>query len=144
MIWSLTCWGGGCAADGIAEDWALAPGPPGGVTVYSPREERELEANAFAAAFLMPPAELRAGFAAGRMACRAPRIVGASLALERFVRIVAGDAAYTRVGGIVAPAVGQAIGLEAKIVHVMWAVSRNLRPRAVALAAKIRKLLGRQ
>ncbi len=56
---------GGCAADDIDEAWAIAPVVPGGVEVYSPRQEREREANAFAAAFLMPPAELRAGFAAG-------------------------------------------------------------------------------
>ncbi|MDQ2808645.1 MAG: UvrD-helicase domain-containing protein, partial [Chloroflexota bacterium] len=56
---------GGCAADDIDEAWAIAPATPGGVEVYSPRQEREREANAFAAAFLMPPAELRAGFVAG-------------------------------------------------------------------------------
>ena len=56
---------GGCAAEDIDETWAGAPVAPAGVEVYSPRQEREREANAFAAAFLMPPAELRAGFAAG-------------------------------------------------------------------------------
>ena len=56
---------GGCAAEDIDETWAGAPIAPGGVEVYSPRQEREREANAFAAAFLMPPAELRAGFTAG-------------------------------------------------------------------------------
>ncbi|HUS14993.1 MAG TPA: UvrD-helicase domain-containing protein, partial [Chloroflexia bacterium] len=58
--------GGHCTAADIDEE-AAAPllAAPGGVETYSPRQQRELEANAFAAAFLMPAAELRAGFLAG-------------------------------------------------------------------------------
>ncbi len=56
---------GGCAVEDIDEAWAGAPVALGGVEVYSPRQEREREANAFAAAFLMPSTELRAGFVAG-------------------------------------------------------------------------------
>ena len=89
-------------------------------------------------------AHLGAGFAACRMARRAPRIVGASRAFERLVWIVAGDTADARVGGIVAPAVGQAVGLESEVVQIVRPVGRNLRPSAVALAAKIGELLGRQ
>ncbi|HMA33077.1 MAG TPA: ImmA/IrrE family metallo-endopeptidase, partial [Chloroflexia bacterium] len=55
-----------CSAADIDEECtALAPASPVAVETYSPRQQRELEANAFAAAFLMPPAELRAGFLAG-------------------------------------------------------------------------------
>jgi superfamily I DNA/RNA helicase len=56
-----------CAAVDIDEECAALglDGPPGGVETYSPRQQRELEANAFAAACLMPAAELRAGFLAG-------------------------------------------------------------------------------
>jgi superfamily I DNA/RNA helicase/Zn-dependent peptidase ImmA (M78 family) len=56
-----------CAAADIDEECAAfgLDAAPGGVETYSPRQQRELEANAFAAAFLMPAAELRAGFLAG-------------------------------------------------------------------------------
>ena len=42
----------------------LAYGPTS-VEVYNPRQQRELEANVFAAAFLLPPDELREHFLAG-------------------------------------------------------------------------------
>jgi len=38
----------------------------GSVDVYNPRQQRELEANVFAMAFLLPPDELRARFLAGQ------------------------------------------------------------------------------
>ncbi|MGI8588074.1 MAG: UvrD-helicase domain-containing protein [Chloroflexia bacterium] len=59
---------GGCSATDIDEAGVvafLAP-VPGGVESYSPRQQREREANAFAAAFLMPPDEILAAFAHGQ------------------------------------------------------------------------------
>ena len=57
---------GGCAPADIDDECdTTLQTAPGGVEVYSPRQQREQEANAFAAAFLMPAAELRAAFLAG-------------------------------------------------------------------------------
>ena len=56
-----------CAAGDIDETPAAErlPDGDGAVGVYNPRQQRELEANVFAVAFLLPAEELRAGFLAG-------------------------------------------------------------------------------
>ncbi len=48
-----------------APDAERLPTGDGAVAAYNPRQQRELEANVFAVAFLLPPDGLRAGFLAG-------------------------------------------------------------------------------
>jgi superfamily I DNA/RNA helicase len=51
--------GAACSSEDINEEWATERPPGGVVEVYNPRAQQELEANVFAAAFLMPLDELR-------------------------------------------------------------------------------------
>ena len=58
------------------------------------------------------------------------------------MRIVARRASDAAVVGIVALAVGQAIGLEADVLNAARTVDRDLRPGAMALAAEVGQVLG--
>ncbi len=59
--------GAACSGEDINEEWTTERPPtgPGIVEVYNPRAQQELEANVFAAAFLIPSAELRPRLLAG-------------------------------------------------------------------------------
>ena len=68
------------------------------------------------------------------------RIVRGGLALELLVRIVAADATDPAIRHVVALAVGEPVNLEAGVLNASRAVRRDLRPCAVAFAAKLRDL----
>src|SRR5437667_5900882 len=93
---------------------------------------------------LRPPGTGAARALSRGVAREASSIVKRRRLFNLLMRIVTCGAANPHIRRVVALAVGQPVRLEADVVDVMWAVGRNLRPRAVALAAEIRHLLGSQ
>ena len=81
-------------------------------------------------------------FRLGGMTCMAFRVVECRILFHVAMRIVARDATDARIHAVEALAVGEAVGLEADVVDVVRPLNGDLRPGAVALAAKIRYLLG--
>src|SRR5262249_49898233 len=82
----------------------------------------------------------RAGLCMGRrgMADGALAVVSRGRGFQRAMRIVTGGAGDSRVGDVVAPAVGQPVWLEANVEHAARAAHRDLRPGAMAPAAALR------
>ena len=78
------------------------------------------------------------------MAGQALRVISAALRLQWRMGIVAGGAADAGILRVIAFAVGQAVRLEADVLNSSRTFDRDLRPRAMALPAEVRHLLGRK
>lgn len=97
-----------------------------------------------------PGSRRRAGFCLARaggarvrcVAGEAFGIVRSVVSDEIFVRIVAGDAADTRVSAVEATTIGEAIGLKADIRQATPTIAHNGFPGAVTLAAEVGERFG--
>ncbi len=85
-------------------------------------------------------ASFRAWFPAA-MTGLAFRIVIDWFAAHFVVRIVAREAANSRIIGVVAPAPSQPVRLEANVRNIQVTLQRNFFPRPVTLSAEVRHLL---
>jgi len=68
------------------------------------------------------------------------RVVIGWFAAHFVVRIMAGEAANSRIIGVVAPAPSQPVRLEANVRNAQVTLQRNFFPRPVALSAEVRHL----